>query len=102
MKRVLVIDDHQHTHRLLEAPLSREGVQVLSAADGVQGLALAAAEKPDLIVLDVTMPGKGGFDVLRELKASDETRAIPVIMLTAQDEPEEIDTAMREGAAQYV
>jgi DNA-binding response OmpR family regulator len=102
MKKVLVIDDHFHTHRLIQGPLGGQGWQVQSATDGEQGLSAAQAEKPDVIVLDVTMPRMDGLEVLRELKASDDTRAIPVVMLTARGEDADVAQAVREGADHYM
>jgi two-component system alkaline phosphatase synthesis response regulator PhoP len=102
MHRVLVIDDHHQTHRLIRMALTRLEVEVLQALDGVSGVALARVERPHLILLDRTMPEKGGIEVLEELKASDETRDIPVVMLTAQDADEEIAEVMRRGADHFV
>jgi two-component system alkaline phosphatase synthesis response regulator PhoP len=102
MPRVLIVDDHQHTHRLLQAHLARFGMEVLSATDGEQGLAMAIAERPDLIILDVTMPRMGGREVLRTLKSDAELRAIPVVMLTALTEDDEVADAMQEGADYYL
>jgi CheY-like chemotaxis protein len=102
MKKVLVVDDHPHTHRLVEIACGKLGAQWISASDGVAGLAAARAEKPDLILLDVTMPEKNGWEVLRELKSDAEMRAIPVVMLTAQDNEDEIAQALEGGARQYV
>lgn len=102
MMTVLVIDDHFHTHRLLQPHLTRLGIGMLDAYDGETGLATARAEKPDLILLDITMPRLDGLSVLRELKAGEDTRAIPIVMLTAQSDPYEVTDALTAGAAGYV
>ena len=80
-KRVLVADDEQDARDYVQAVLE-EQYELLFAADGEEALALARKEKPDLIILDVQMPGKSGFDVFPELKKDSALKATPVIMLT--------------------
>ncbi|MFC1485680.1 two-component system response regulator [Candidatus Latescibacterota bacterium] len=82
-KMILIIDDEPDAIDITEAMLSEiEGIATLSAQDGVSGLAKAKESIPDLIILDVQMPGKNGFDVFSDLKKNDSTKHIPVIMLT--------------------
>src|SRR5205814_5563731 len=81
--RILVVDDIAANVRLLEAKLSAEYYEVIPAYDGPTALALAVAEKPDLILCDVMMPGMDGFSVCRRLKDDPETRHIPVVLVTA-------------------
>lgn len=82
-KKVLIIDDEPDAIDITEAMLSEiEGITSLSANDGNSGLAEAKTSKPDLIILDVQMPDKSGFDVFLELKKDELTKDIPVIMLT--------------------
>lgn len=100
---VLAIDDQPDNLALLAAQLGAQGLAVLTADDGPAGLALAASARPDLILLDMAMPGMDGFEVLERLRASRETKAIPVVILTA----ERRDAAMVErglalGAAEYL
>ena len=83
--RILVIDDIDANVRLLEAKLSADYYEVLTATDGVTGIAMAAAERPDIILLDVMMPGLDGFQVCRRLKEDPATRHIPVVLITALD-----------------
>ncbi|MDB5447195.1 MAG: pleD [Phenylobacterium sp.] len=83
--RILVVDDVDANLRLLEARLSAEYYEVLTARDGAAGLALAASHQPDIILLDVMMPGLDGFAVCRRLKEDPETRHIPVVLVTALD-----------------
>lgn len=83
--RILVVDDIEANVRLLEAKLSAEYYEVLTAPDGPTALAMAAAEKPDIVLLDVMMPGMDGFEVCRRLKDDPETRHIPVVLVTALD-----------------
>ncbi len=80
---VLVAEDMQLQVRLMRLHLERAGCDVIAVADGVQALVRIEAEMPDLIMLDVEMPGMNGFQVLDKLRSNEVTRQIPVIMLTA-------------------
>lgn len=84
--KILLIDDHATVRSLIETMLALRGYQVLHALDGKIGLELARQERPDLILLDVMMPGLDGFEVCRRLKADQATATIPVIFLSAQDD----------------
>jgi adenylate cyclase len=81
--RILVVDDVPENVRLLEAVLSPRGYEVVTASDGVAALELVESTKPDLILLDVMMPGLDGYGVCTELRANDETAVLPVIMVTS-------------------
>ena len=81
-KKVLVVDDEQDTLDFVSAVLEDEGVEILSARDGDAGLKAARAHRPDLIVLDLQMPGKDGLTVLIELRQDEAMKATPVIILT--------------------
>src|SRR3954452_212007 len=83
--RILVVDDIEANVRLLEAKLNAEYYEVLTASDGPTALAIAASEKPDIVLLDVMMPGMDGFQVCRRLKDDPETRHVPVVLVTALD-----------------
>ena len=94
-QRVMVVDDNEDLVAVLRRYLQAAGYEVIPAYDGPQALELVPAEKPDIIVLDVYMPGMNGKDVLRQLKADPATARIPVIMQTAASEPEDFaDTAL--------
>ena len=84
--KILLIDDHATVRSLIETMLALRGYQVLHALDGSSGLQIANQERPDLILLDVMMPGLDGFEVCRRLKADPVTAAIPVIFLSAHDD----------------
>lgn len=86
-KRVLVIDDDAQTRDLVAAFLGGAGYEVRGAEDGATGLRLAAAEPPDVVVLDVQMPGMDGYKVCQILRRGLQTRRIPIVMLTASDDP---------------
>src|SRR3990172_2949250 len=83
--RILVVDDEERNRRLLAAMLEAEGYAAAEAADGAQALDLARQSPPDLILLDIMMPGMDGYEVARALKADAVTKAIPVVMVTALD-----------------
>ena len=83
--RILVVDDLDTNVRLLEAKLTLEYYDVLTCGDGMSALAIAAEHQPDLILLDVMMPGMDGFETCRRLKADASTRHIPVVLVTALD-----------------
>ncbi|HXI19532.1 MAG TPA: response regulator transcription factor [Gemmatimonadales bacterium] len=100
MPRILIVDDEPEMVRGLEDNLRFEGYQTVAAADGRNGLALALSEAPDLILLDVMMPGMSGWDVCRELRRRD--LDIPVIMLTARGEEVDRILGLELGADDYV
>ncbi len=100
MARILVVDDEPHIVEIVRAYLEREGHQVTTAADGETALVRAHADAPDLIVLDVMLPRRSGFDVLRELRAGGSSPA--VIMLTARDELVDRVAGLEIGADDYL
>jgi CheY-like chemotaxis protein len=83
MKRILVVEDNEMNRDVLSRRLARHGYDVLIAADGLSGLALANAEQPDLVLMDLAMPQVDGWECARRLKAEPRTRAIPIIALSA-------------------
>ena len=101
MKKILIIDDDADILELTQKRLERYGYRVLAAKDGAQGLIKVREEKPDLILLDIVMPNQDGFTILRELKKSEATRRIPVIMLTAKSETKSIFEGEEYGAIDY-
>ena len=93
MIRILLVDDNETNRYMIGSILKRAGFEVATAADGESGLSAAATGRPDLILMDVQMPGIDGFEATRRLKAGAETRQVPVIALSAheaQDKAEEI------------
>ena len=100
--RILVIDDLEANIRLLQARLSAEYYEVLTASDGPSGIALAAAETPDIILLDVMMPGMDGFTVCRKLKDDPATRHIPVVLVTALDGRSDRVAGLEAGADDFL
>src|SRR6185503_5979532 len=100
--RILVVDDVEANVRLLEAKLSAEYYEVLTAADGPTALAMAASERPDIVLLDVMMPGMDGFAVCRRLKDDPETRHLPVVLLTALDGRQDRVAGLEAGADEFL
>ncbi len=100
--KVLVADDEPHLLRLVKFRLEREGYRVLTATDGDIALQVARDERPDLCVLDVMMPKRSGFDVLRELRADAQCKDMKVIMLTARAQDRDVDAGFSLGADDYI
>ncbi|MEN0019504.1 MAG: diguanylate cyclase [Planctomycetota bacterium] len=100
--RALVIDDSAPIHRLLSARLQSEGLELLEALDGPTGLEVAKAERPDLILLDLTLIGMDGFEVMRQLKDDPATIEIPIIVLSGLQSAEDKVMAFDLGAIDYV
>ena len=100
--RKLVIEDSASVRRLIEVCLRVLEVDVTSAEDGVKGLDVARAMLPELIVLDIGLPGMDGWEVLRHLRSSDDTQAIKVLVLTAHAQPEVAQQADEVGADDFM
>ena len=100
--RILVVDDVEANVRLLEAKLTLEYYDVVTAPDGMTALAQAANTQPDIILLDVMMPGMDGFETCRRLKADPATRHIPVVLVTAQDGREDRIRGLEAGADDFI
>jgi two-component system cell cycle response regulator len=100
--RILVVDDIPANVKLLEARLVAEYFDVLTAADGYQALAICERNQVDLILLDIMMPGMDGFEVCERLKASKKTAHIPVVMVTALDQPADRVRGLKAGADDFL
>jgi DNA-binding response OmpR family regulator len=98
--RILVVDDESHIVEFVRGYLERDGYEVLTAADGDTALELANEAQPDLLVLDIMLPRKSGFDVLRSLRSAGSS--VPVIMLTARDDVIDRVAGLELGADDYV
>jgi two-component system, OmpR family, alkaline phosphatase synthesis response regulator PhoP len=101
-KKVLIVDDEEDIRELVELYLARNGHNTLTCESGEQALELVRTEAPDLIVLDLMLPGMSGLDVCKRLKADRQTESIPIIMLTARVEDSDIITGLELGADDYV
>ncbi len=100
--RILVVDDIRTNIKVLEAKLTSEYYEVIAASNGPEALESAVSQKPDLILLDVMMPGMDGFEVCRRLKANPETAHVPVIMVTALGDPEDRVQGLSAGADDFL
>lgn len=101
-KKILVIDDTELMQRMIKDVLQKEGYEVYSAYSGEEGLAKVSTIKPDLIILDIIMPGMSGFDVCRILRADDGNILTPIIMLTAQVNEDDKLVGLEMGADDYI
>ena len=99
---ILVVDDIEANLRVIEAKLTAEYYEVLLAQDGPTGLAMAQSQRPDIIILDVMMPGMDGFEVCRRLKDDPATRHIPVVLVTALDGRNDRITGLEAGADEFL
>lgn len=102
MQRILIVEDEQDIADLVGFNLQRAGYEVLKAFDGVEGTAMAKRERPDLIVLDLMLPGRDGFAVFRELRRDTRTANTPVIMLTARAQTQDRIQGLEAGADDYL
>ncbi|MEW6104337.1 MAG: response regulator [bacterium] len=101
-KKVLIVEDDADISEIIKAILEMEGYEVTTAYDGMSALDVSYQKKPDLILLDIMMPGMDGWDVLKRLKACRKTLHIPVAMVTARISAEEKTKAFREGAEEFI
>ena len=102
MKKLLVVEDDPIIMNLVVILLERAGYGVAQAASAEEGISLAVEKRPDLILMDVALPGMDGLEATRLLKAREETRAIPVIALTAQAMKQDTERAMRAGCDGFI
>ncbi len=100
--RILVVDDEKRVRDLISFRLQVFGYEVMVADNGQEALTIASEQKPDLILLDVMMDGLDGYQVCSRLKRNNETRSIPVVMLTAKSEAKDVTRAFESGAVDYV
>lgn len=102
METVLIIDDEEDIVELIQYNLSGQGYGVLTALSGEHGISLSIAHVPDLIILDLMLPGIGGLDVAKYLRQKEETKNIPILMLTAKSSETDIITGLESGATDYM
>ncbi|MEK7595452.1 MAG: response regulator [Patescibacteria group bacterium] len=102
MPKILIVDDDLLMIKMYTRIFTHEGFTALTAQNGPDGLNKARTESPDLILLDVMMPKMNGLEVLSELKKSNDTKAIPVIMLTNLAGQQDAENALERGAMKYV
>jgi CheY-like chemotaxis protein len=101
MIKLLYVEDNEDNVYMLSSRLKRHGFQIVVAADGEQGLAMAQSERPDLILMDLSLPAIDGWEVTRQLKQAPETRSIPVIALSAHAMAGDRERALAAGCDEY-
>ena len=101
MPKILVVEDNEMNRDMLSRRLQRRGYEVIVAVDGGEGLALAQSQRPDLILMDMSLPVVDGWQATRRLKAAPETRSIPIIALTAHAMATDRDKAVEAGCDDY-
>jgi CheY-like chemotaxis protein len=101
MPTILIVEDNEMNRDMLSRRLQRKGYTVLMAVDGAEGVALAQAEGPDVILMDMSLPVLDGWDATRQLKAASQTAAIPIIALTAHAMSGDREKAMAAGCDDY-
>jgi len=102
MKKVMVVDDSPTMRQLIAEALNGKGYHIITADDGEEALQKASKELPDLVVLDVVMPGKNGFQVCRQLKTDTATKHIKVILLTSKNQKSDQFWGLKQGADVYM
>jgi two-component system alkaline phosphatase synthesis response regulator PhoP len=101
-KKILVIEDDPSTLRLIKYTLQQEGYQVLTAPNGLEGLRKAKNEEPDLIILDVLLPGVDGFEICHRLRAEPQTAQLPILMVSGKAREIDKATGLKMGADDYI
>ncbi|MEZ5729055.1 MAG: response regulator [Burkholderiaceae bacterium] len=101
MPKILLVEDNEPNREMLSRRLLRKGFDVVTAVDGVEGLSLASSAGPDLILMDMSLPGIDGWEATRRLKCDEATRAIPVIALTAHAMSDDRDKALAAGCDEF-
>lgn len=102
MAQILIVDDSPTEVHILSSMLEKSGHTVITASNGEEGIAQARAAKPDLILMDVVMPGMNGFQATRQLTKDAETAEIPIIIVTTKDQETDRVWGLRQGAKDYV
>ena len=101
-EKILVVDDEEHIAELISYNLTSNGYKVITANNGIDAIKLAIEEKPSLILLDLMIPGKDGYDVCKEVRGNSEVKNIPIIMLTAKSEELDKILGLELGADDYI
>ncbi|ROR98922.1 twitching motility two-component system response regulator PilH [Sinobacterium caligoides] len=102
MARVLIVDDSPTETRRMKSMLSRHGYEVLEAENGEEGVAKAKAELPDIVLMDIVMPGINGFQATRQLSRNSATSDIPILIVTTKDQETDRVWGRRQGARGYL
>ena len=101
MVKILLVEDNEMNRDMLSRRLERKGYQVVMAVDGLESVVMASSEKPDLILMDIGLPGIDGWEAARRIKADPQTRHVPIIALTAHAMSGERERALAAGCDDY-
>lgn len=101
-KKILIVEDEELIYNLLQRKLADEGYKASIAKDGEEGLRMMREEKPDLVLLDIIMPRKGGFEVMTEMQQDDDLKNIPVVVISNSGQPVELNKAKELGAKDWL
>lgn len=101
-KKILIVEDDNILQKALQEFLAGEGFEIISALDGEEGIKMAKLKNPDLILLDLILPRKDGYEVLKEIKSDQTTQKIPVILLTNLGSLNDVEKALELGATTYL
>src|SRR5436309_15963885 len=102
MSYILLVDDEEQIRKLLSTYLTRQGHEVTLATDGYEALKAIRSRMPDLVITDVSMPNMNGFELTRRLRADHKTARLPVVMLSARKQADDVLTGYAEGADEYI
>lgn len=102
MPRIMIVDDSPTEIHVLKTVLEKQKYEVISAESGEQGVEMAKAEMPDLILMDIVMPGLNGFQATRQISKAPETANIPIIIVTTKDQETDRVWGLRQGAKDYL
>ncbi|MEQ8440511.1 MAG: response regulator [Alphaproteobacteria bacterium] len=101
-KKVMIVEDEPYIVESLEFILTRDGFTVVSHGDGGTALSKIVDAAPDILILDAMLPGKTGFDLLREIRSTDSVQGLPVLMLTAKGQKRDLEVAVESGANEFM
>lgn len=101
-KKILIIEDDPATSRLVDYSLRHEGYEVFTASNGLEGIRKAHNEMPDLIILDVMLPGMDGFEICHQLRSEPDTNKLPILMFSAKAQEIDKNTGLKVGADDYL
>ena len=101
-KKILIVEDDPSFSRAINHMIGKEGYDVITASNGMTGLRMAKEEKPDLLILDVMLPGLDGFEICSRLRGETQTAKLPIIMLSAKGQDTDKTTGLKVGANEYL
>jgi two-component system, cell cycle response regulator DivK len=101
MKKILLVEDNEMNRDMLSRRLSRKGYEILIAVDGAQGVSMTVSNQPDIVLMDMSLPVLDGWEATRQLKSNPQTKAIPIIALTAHAMSGDREKALEAGCDEY-